>query len=138
NRFVYTHEKNASSAPYLTVYLGGEKTNVGPGIGNLAVEWDRTARLPAGEAWIKWDTDPSEHGESVTLGFLVSIQRTPYDNDEALPRYLIPAAGRPGQSVEMHLRDLGLKPGASVIVDVRAVGRYGTIGVPESLGLSVS
>src|SRR5262249_49574935 len=55
-----------------------------------------------------------------------------------VPRYLIPRAGRPGERVRLHLRDLDLKPGSEIVLQVRAVDGSGNVGAPLSGTVRVS
>src|SRR5262249_7178353 len=112
NRFVHSRESGADNAPYLTVLLGPEgRTPPAAAPGDLRGEpGDR----PAGEAWLSWTT-PADTGPAGTVGFFVSV-----DGNE-VPRYLIPAAGKTGERVRLHLRDARFPPGASVRVLVKAV-----------------
>jgi hypothetical protein len=120
NRFVFSREQNASSAPYLTVQRGAEDTEPPGAPTELAAE---PGDLPVGEAWVSWKT-PADSGPAGTIGFLVEVDGKP------LPRYLIPLAGRPGGLVRMHLRDIALDPGADFAVSVRAVDGAGNLGRP--------
>lgn len=118
NRFVHSRESGEDNAPYLTVWLGPDD-HLPP-----AVPTDLktvTRETPAGEAWVAWTT-PSDEGEAGTVGFVVSV------NGQEVSHYLVPAARGAGETVEMHVRDLGLKPGDKVKLQVRAVDGAGNIG----------
>jgi Domain of unknown function (DUF4091) len=121
NRYVHSRESGAKTAPYFTIYRGGEDHEPPGAPAHLAVDAERTATLPPGEAWLTWET-PADRGPAGTLGFLVTIA------GRNVPRYLIPMAGRVGQPVEMHLRDLWFEPGRDVEVAVRAVDGAGNVG----------
>ena len=127
NRFVYSREESTGRAPYMTVYVGGEDRE-GPGmVGALGVEAEG---LPAGEARVRWAT-PADQGRAGTMGFYVKVSEEgefEWERAKAAPRYLVPMAGGVGRAVEMHLRDMGLKAGARVIVGVRAVDGAGNVG----------
>ncbi len=110
NRFVYSRDQNRASAPYFTVELGPEDHRPPSVPGALRVE-PETADLPAGEAVVSWQT-PADAGPAGTLGFLVSVDGRP------APRESIPMAGATGARVAMRLRDLALKPGATVTLSV--------------------
>ena len=141
NRFVYSSRQNASSAPYLTVYLGAESHTFPEAPANLAVDKDRTAKLPAGEAWISWntpDSDPTDAVSGGTLGFVVSVLPLYQAKGGEVPRYLVPFAGKPGGKVEMHLRDLKIWPNYPMTVRVRAVDRAGNVGSWTFQTLAVS
>jgi hypothetical protein len=118
NRFIFSHEAGAHSAPYFDVTLGPEDREAPAVPGNLRIE---TADLPAGEAWLSWIT-PADQGPAGTLGFHVTV------NAAETPRYLIPLADKPGERVRMRLRDLGLRAGAKIEVTVRAVDAAGNVG----------
>jgi hypothetical protein len=128
NRFIYSREQKPDAAPYLVVYLG-ERDTEPPGP-PTELRGD-PAGLPAGEAWLSWVT-PADAGPAGTLGFFVSV------DGKDLPRYLIPLAGRPGDRVRLHLRDLGLAAGARVEVRVRAVDGAGNVGAPAVATVTVS
>ncbi len=101
NRFVYSRDQNAASAPYFTVTLGPEdhSRRRAP----TALRWD-TEGLPTGEATVSWLT-PRDEGGAGTIGFFVRV------NGRDAPRTAIPRAGNPGDRVFMRLRDLQLKDG---------------------------
>jgi GDSL-like Lipase/Acylhydrolase family len=128
NRFVHSRESGPESAPYLTIELGPEDRTPPEAPGTLQSDVDQ---LPAGEAWISWTT-PRDEGPAGTLGFLVRAG----GND--LPRYLIPLAGQARERVRMHLRDLGLRPGSEVEVEIRAVDAAGNIGPAAAAKVRVS
>jgi hypothetical protein len=69
-------------------------------------------------------TDPE--GLAGTVGFFVEADGRP-----AL-RYLIPVAKGVGERIQMHLRDLGLKPGSKATLEVSAVDGAGNIGKAAS------
>lgn len=128
NRYVYSRDQNAASAPYFTVELGDADNAPPAAPANLK---SSAADLPAGEAWITWET-PSDAGGSGTIGFFVRV------DGKDVPRYLIPAAGKPGSIARMHLRDLELKPGANVGCEVEAVDGAGNRGRAASANVRVS
>jgi hypothetical protein len=128
NRFVYSREGGADSAPYLVVYVGERDSE--PPARPTELRGD-PANLPAGEAWLLWVT-PADAGPAGTLGFFVRI------DGKDVPRYLIPLAGRPGDRVRLHLRDLGLAAGAKVEASVRAVDGAGNAGEPATATVTVS
>jgi hypothetical protein len=128
NRFVKSRESGSASAPYLTVSLGPED-HARPGAPrDLRAD---VADLPAGEAWISWVT-PKDEGPAGTLGFFIRV------DDQDVPRYLIPRAGSVGERVQMHLRDLDLRPGADVKLSVRAVDAAGNVGPAAEAQMQVS
>ena len=128
NRFVYSREQNRASAPYFSVTTGPED-HAPPAAPDEI--WPEKVDLPAGEAIVSWTT-PHDTGPAGTVGFLVDLDARP------VPRYMIPRASLPGRRVSLHLRDLGLKPGASVVVSVRAVDGAGNVGPAGKAALRVS
>ena len=128
NRFVFSREAGADSAPYLVAWLGARDTEPPPAPSDVQAE---AGDLPAGEAWVSWVT-PADVGPAGTLGFFVTVAGRP------VPRYLIPLAGQVGCRVRMHLRDLGLAKGARVEVAVRAVDAAGNVGPPARNMVTVS
>lgn len=123
NRFVHSRDSGKATAPYFTVVLGPPDKRPPAAPGALRSE---VGDLPAGEAWVSWMT-PADEGGAGTIGFFVNV------NGKEAPRYLIPVAKKPGESVRMHLRDLDLKAGAEVEIAVRAVDGAGNIG-PAATG----
>jgi lysophospholipase L1-like esterase len=128
NRFIHSRESGAANAPYLMVYVGPEDREPPPAPTGLASE---AGDLPAGEAWVSWIT-PKDEGPAGTIGFMVSAAW----ND--VPRYLIPAAGKPGSKVRMHLRDMDLAPGVEIPLQVRALDGVGNIGPAASVRIRTS
>ncbi len=104
NRFFASRESGPDTAPYLTVTLG-EVDRTPPGE-PTDFQTDATD-LPAGEVRVSWVT-PADVGPAGTLGFIVKLCW----GLEEVPRDLIPVAGKPGERVTMHLRDLDLTLGA--------------------------
>ena len=128
NRFVHSREAGANSAPYFTLFLG-EKDSAPPEV-PLDIS-PIVKNLPAGQARVSWLT-PKDSGKAGTVGFFVEV------NGKPIPRYLIPAAGKPGERVQMRLRDLELKPGEKIELAVRAVDGAGNSGQAGRLSFSVS
>ncbi|MDB5299821.1 MAG: hypothetical protein JWO87_1484 [Phycisphaerales bacterium] len=128
NRFVHSKDSNRASAPYLTIYLGEADTEPPATPTDLKFE---ISDLPAGEARVSWLT-PADAGPAGVAGFFVDVDGQP------VPRYLVPAAGRTGERVTMHLRDLGFRPGQAVAVGVKAVDGAGNISPVASLQVVVS
>lgn len=123
NRFVYSRDQNRASAPYFTVELGPED-HLPPGApAALKFQPAEASDLPPGEALVSWTT-PRDDGPAGTLGFVATV------NGKTVPRELIPMAGAPGSTVEMHLRDLGLGLEQSTTAElvVKAVDGAGNVG----------
>lgn len=128
NRFFHSRESGRTNAPYLVVYLGPKDTEAPDAPAKLQAI---TGDLPTGEALLSWET-PADKGGASTAGFHVTA------NDRDVPRYLIPAARKPGERVTMHLRDLGLKAGEKVRVRIRAVDGAGNVSEPAESTVTVS
>jgi len=133
NRFFYSRERGASSAPYFTV-IQAEKTSTqrAPSTPmNLRAE---TSGLAAGDAVVKWEIPAWD--EDKIIGFRVKV------NGREAPRALIPApyfTDNPGrQIVSMRLRDFGLNPGQMVNFEVAAVNETGQTGKAATESFSVS
>ena len=151
NRFFYSREAQGERAPFFSVELGAADNEPPDAPAELAAE---VGDLPSGEAWLSWrapadsgatESGPAGSGPAGVLGYFVEI-----DGREA-PRYLIPGAshraafGKPnggaapgGDIVRMHLRDLGLAPGAKVRAAVSAVDAAGNRGPASTLDFEVS
>jgi len=120
NRYIYSLQQNKAVAPYFTFELG-EQDNAAPKQpANFKFD---TTDLRSGEAILRWST-PEDIGPAGTLGFEVQI------NQVAVPLYLVPRAGRAGEEVYMHLRDIDLNPKADQKIEIRAVDRAGNRGEP--------
>ncbi|HEX5446881.1 MAG TPA: SGNH/GDSL hydrolase family protein, partial [Pirellulales bacterium] len=128
NRFLHSRESGKQRAPYFTVELGEADAAAPAPPGRLAAINDD---LPAGEALVTWLT-PADEGPAGTIGFLAEL------DGREVPRYLIPAAGSPGDRVTMHVRDLDLPSGKQVSLSVRAVDGAGNRGQPAELSFKVS
>ncbi len=128
NRFLHSREAGVDKAPYMTVVLGPEDKELPEAPSGLQSD---VADLPAGEAWVSWAT-PRDLGPAGTAGFFVRV------NGTEVPRYLVPKAGPAGTRVRMHLRDLNLKPGAQVNLEVRAVDGAGNIVSAAAAAVRVS
>ncbi len=115
NRYIYSRNSGESSAPYFTVYLGEADRLPPDAPTNLAAD---ATGLPAGQSLVSWDT-PQDQGPAGTVGFFARCGGQP------VPQYLVPTAGEPGERVHMHLRDLGLPPGAEFELEVQAVDGAG-------------
>jgi len=128
NRFVSSRDDGPNRAPYLTVSVGPEDRSPPEAPGDIRSEF---SDLPAGEARVSWVT-PRDAGPAGTVGFFVTVGR------HDCPRSLIPRAKHAGERVVMHLRDLGLTPGAEPLVTVRAVDGAGNVGPPAGAKVRVS
>ncbi|MFO0925744.1 MAG: hypothetical protein U0736_01745 [Gemmataceae bacterium] len=128
NRFFHSRESGLANAPFWTIQIG-ERDDEAPGT-PTAVRGD-AADLPAGEALVSWAT-PADRGPAGTLGFAVTV------DGKEVPRYLIPLAGKMGERVTMHLRDLGLAGGARVAVSVVAIDAAGNRSRPAETAVTVS
>ena len=118
NRTVHSRDSQPRYAPYFSVWLGVRDTQP-PGVPEGLTS--DAAGLRPGEAIVLWTT-PADRGPAGTVGFRVEAAGS------AAPRWLVPAAGVPGERVEMHLADMGLAPGAEVEVAVSAVDGAGNVG----------
>ncbi len=107
---------------YLEIWTDGEDRQPPEHVADVAV---RTDDLPAGEAVVSWVT-PADNGPAGVLGFVVTYKAG--KRRRQVPRYLIPMAGPPGQTVRMHLTDLGLGAGQSVELSIAAVDAAGNVG----------
>ena len=137
NRFVHSKDSGAKTAPYFTVYLGAEDREPPAAPAGIRAE---KATLPAGEALVTWTT-PADAGAAGTIGFLVRYAAggaLDWDAAKPVPRYLIPMAAKPGERVEMHLRDLPLTAGQPVALGVRAVDGAGNVGPVATGSVKVS
>lgn len=129
NRFIDSRESGAATAPYFTIYLG-EEDRQPPEVPSALTS--TSDGLPPGEAIVRWTT-PADAGAAGVVGFHASLGGQP------LPQYLVPLAGAPGQSVEMHLADLDL-PAETIQVDLelRAADGAGNIGPPARAAVALS
>ena len=130
NRFVYSREQNRSSAPYFTIEFGPDDRRPPMAPSELRGE-TATALLPPGEAFVKWVT-PEDDGPAGVIGFFVTF------DGRAVPRELIPMAAKPGERVEMQLRDLNLAAGTTIKLSVEAVDGAGNVGAPATAEIKVS
>ena len=133
NRFFYSRERNASSAPYFTVRLAEKSaaTPVPSAPVNLRAE---TNGFPAGDAKVIWEI-PALTEEKI-IGFHVKV------NGMEAHRSLIPAPSfadnADRQTIVMRLRDLNLKPGQTARVEIASVNEAGKVGVAATETFSVS
>ena len=134
NRFFYSRERNAASAPYFTVQLADKDvmSQAAPSAPmNLRAE---AAGLAAGDAIVKWEI-PAWDEEKI-IGFRVKV------NGSESPRSLIPsppfADNDNSQTVIMRLRDFGIKPGQATKLEVTAVNETGQTGNAATVSFFVS
>lgn len=126
NRFLASREQG-NARPYLMVETGPEDQQAPGAVGPIRSD---AGGLPAGEAIVSWEV-PLDRGPAGVVGFEVTKDGKP------LPRYLIPhALGT--KSVHMHLRDLGLAPGATAKLAIRAVDGAGNRSPETSAEVKVS
>lgn len=129
NRFVSSRESGPKSAPYMMVKLGAEDRKPP---GTPAGMEQLPGRLPAGETTLKWIT-PADEGPAGVIGFVVRYAdggTLDWEKAKPVPQYLVPMAGKSGEAVTMHVRDLGLKVGAQFSIGIAAVDRAGNVGKP--------
>ena len=128
NRFVHSRESGPANAPYLTVYLGAED-KAPPA---APTEPARRGGRPAGRRGVAVVGHAGGRGAGRDGRLLRDRRR---QRGAALSH----SAGRQaGRRVRMHLRDLGLKPGAEVEVAVRAVDGAGNVGPAAEATVKVS
>ena len=121
NRFFFSRETR--SGPWLEVWTGGEDHSPPAPVGDVIVA---PLHLLPGEAFVKWNT-PQDFGRGKTLGFQVTYADA--SGEHPVPRYLIPMAGNPGDTVTMHLQDLPLAPGTDVNLKITPVDSAGNKGI---------
>jgi hypothetical protein len=130
NRFVYSREQNAASAPYFTIEPGPEDLRPPVAPSGIRVE-PTTALLPAGEALVTWLT-PRDDGPAGILGFAVTL------DGRTIPHELVPLAAGPGERVEMHLRDMKLAARAQRKLTIQGVDGAGNRGPAATAMITVS
>jgi hypothetical protein len=128
NRFVFSKDSNAASAPYFTLVLGADDRSAPAAPSEVRSEPDT---LPAGETWVTWTT-PRDQGPAGTLGFVAEV------NGKPLPRYLVPLAAKPGEQVRMHLRDQDLEGKSDARIAIRAVDAAGNLSRPANATVPLS
>ncbi len=132
NRFFYSRDQNAASAPYLTLETQPQTPEPAPqSIRNIKSD---TENLAPGQAVLTWEIPALDDCD--TLGFIVRL------NGEELPRFAIPvpdfAAINSPQTLTMPLRDLSQNPGENVSVQIIPVNREGIRGQSGTLSFSLS
>ena len=131
NRFVYSRDQNAASAPYFTVEVGTEDRE--PPFAPLDLRREpETASLPAGEAIVSWSC-PEDRGASGVLGF-----RLEGIASEAIAKRM-PIAGKVGNRLRLHLRPGDLPSGQLPSeISIRALDASGNLGEAATVKLSAS
>ena len=119
NRFIYSKDQNAASAPYFEVELGA-KDELAPAAPE-GVRWLPDWAVESGSTRVAWRT-PADRGGAGTIGFVATI------DGREVPRFLIPHANEPGGEVVMHVRGMNLKPRTDVVLAVRAIDGAGNVG----------
>ena len=133
NRFIFSSNQNAASAPWLELQLADVdiKASRPAKPEKLSVQ---SKGLPPGEAVVKWDIPSFE--ESGILGFFVSL------NGKEVPRHLVPVPtfdeSEKSQTLTMRLRDLGFASGETVRAEVRTVNMLGMVSEPATATFRVS
>ncbi len=125
NRFLYSKDQNASSAPWLEVWCDGTDTVAPDAVAEKGLKV-HVKDLPPGEALVTWIT-PADKGGTRTLGFDVTYQ-VGKDPAKPLPRYLVPMAAAAGQPVRMHIQDLPFKAGEEIELSITPVDAAGNRG----------
>ncbi|HUS92975.1 MAG TPA: GDSL-type esterase/lipase family protein [Phycisphaerae bacterium] len=134
NRFVYSREARGSE-PWLEVWTDGTDDQPPGPVTDIAAE---TAAFPAGQALVTWKT-PADAGRAGTLGFQVRYNEFSAGGTQGqVPRYLVPLAGKPGETVRMHLRDIVTRAGERVTLTIAAVDGAGNVGPAVRKSLVVS
>lgn len=131
NRFCYSRESRGS-APWLEIWTDGKDSIPPETIKTIKVDTDG---LPAGQALVRWKT-PEDQGGGKTLGFQVSYKKG--NREKAIPRSLIPMAGKPGEEVRMHIQDLPFKSGETIGLVIIAVDSSGNLGAPFAKTIQLS
>ncbi len=130
NRKFFSRESGRDSAPFLTVELAGEDREPPAAVAFLPAAAAAPERLAPGGALVRWTT-PADLGGAGTAAFearYAESARLDWGSARPVPRHRVPAPGETGQAVEMDLDGLGLEPGTTVAVGVRAVDGAGNAG----------
>ncbi len=131
NRFFDSRE-NRALAPYLDVWTAGADNEPPAAVEDVQAV---TGPYPAGEAMVTWKTPP-DAGGGRTLGFQVAYKAG--GEEKEMPRYLIPMAGGPGQTVRMYIQDLPFQGGQEIELNIRAVDSAGNVGRAVTKKMKVS
>ncbi len=125
NRFFHSKDSR-NFVPYLQVWVDGEDGQAPAPVDSAAFNVS-TDGLPAGEALVTWTT-PADAGGSGTLGYNVTYKAG--EKTAEMPRYLVPMAGKVGQTVKMHIQDLPFEAGQEIELTIRPVDGAGNVGKP--------
>ena len=131
NRFCYSKE-SGKSAPWMEVWVKGRDSIAPEPVKSIDVDIND---FPGGEALVRWKTT-EDNGGGKTLGFHVTY--TSELVEKSIPRYLIPMAGKAGEEVRMHIRDLTFKPGEVIDLTIKPVDSAGNIGKPFTRKIQLS
>ena len=116
NRFVHSREQGRNAAPYFTVELGAQDGQA-----------PEPPKAQAQGGAVTWAT-PADRGPAGVIGFLARVGESgPFNWETAkpVPQWQVPLAGGVGQRLTMSLGDLGLRPGQTVNIGLRAVDGAG-------------
>jgi hypothetical protein len=133
NRTFFSREAGEENIPYLEIQGSGRDDTPPASVDVVEVN---TRNLPAGEAVVSWKT-PADEGGGKTAGFHVEYEKEDGSTSQ-MPRYLIPLAGKPGDEVRLHIRDLRLHAGELLKLTVMAVDNAGNVSNPRVAGCRVS
>jgi hypothetical protein len=131
NHYIHSRESK-KFVPYLEVWTDGEDNQAPEAIQDVAVKTDG---FPAGQALVTWKT-PADRGGGKTLGFNVTY--TAGEKTAAMPRYLVPMAGKVGAVVRMHIQDLPLAAGQEIMLCIAPVDSAGNVGEAFSRKVKLS
>ncbi|HOW71098.1 MAG TPA: DUF4091 domain-containing protein [Phycisphaerae bacterium] len=125
NRFIFSKDQNASSAPWLQVWTEGTDTVAPDSIDEKGLAVD-VEDYPPGQAMVTWIT-PADKGGTKALGFDVTY-KAGQGPAKPMPRYLVPMAAAAGQPVKMHIQDLPFKAGEPIELSIAPVDAAGNKG----------
>lgn len=125
NRYIHSKDSNAKNAPWFEVYIGDVDMSKPPTPANVTTT---TTGLPAGEAIITWSYPKT--ATAIFVGEEIRINRQP------LPRAMHPSPL--GASRRLHLRDLALKPGEAVNLEITPISQTGQRGETVAAQVTVS
>jgi hypothetical protein len=137
NRYVASREYGEGWQPYWRIEAG-PADRLPPAV--IERVESTHAGLPAGEARVRWAT-PGDRGPAGVIGFMVrwsTAHDLAWDQARPVPRHLIPMAGRVGQPVTMHLRDLPVEGVDRLTLAIRAVDAAGNVGPMRTAAVPLS